>query len=142
MIDCAYSTNFTIISDFRHSSTKLLGAIKRRKITPSTFSLRVGNSCVLVTVHSKDPVKIVGIDSSFLSIGIVKTPELFCSLIGTISYHLFLFVVRWLSCVFGGTVHPLRRLVRYCKCNLKAQHNQLTHGRKSFRLLGRSKISI
>lgn len=61
---------------------------------------------MLVTVHPKDPAKIVGIESSFLSIGIVKTPELFCSLIGTISYQLFLFVVRRLSCDFGGTVYP------------------------------------
>lgn len=81
---CAYSINFTISSDSSHASISQSGEIKDRKTVPSSFSLRVGNSCVLVTVLPKDPLKIVGIESSLCSLGIVKTPELFCSLIGTI----------------------------------------------------------
>ena len=80
---CAYSIKFSTPSDSSHASISQSGAIEERIIVPSSFSLRVGTSCVLVTVLPKDPLKILGIESSPYSLGIVKTPELFCSLIGT-----------------------------------------------------------
>lgn len=89
---CANSIKYTISSDSSHASISQSGAIKDGIKFPSSFSLRVGNSCVLVTVLPKDPLKIVGIESSLCSLGIVKTPELFCSLIGTIVNRADLFL--------------------------------------------------
>lgn len=52
---------------------------------PSSFSLRVGNSCVLVTILNRDSLQLASIMPSLSSLSILRTPELLCSLIGMIS---------------------------------------------------------
>lgn len=51
------------------------------KRTPSSFSLRVGRACVLVSVLDKDPLVI----STGGALSILRTPELLCSLVGRLS---------------------------------------------------------
>ena len=51
-------------------------------ISPASFSLRVGNACVLVTILPKN-VLLMSSQKPLLSpLAILRTPELFCSLIG------------------------------------------------------------
>jgi hypothetical protein len=51
------------------------------KRTPSSFSLRVGRACVLVTILDKDPLVI----NTGGALSILRTPELLCSLVGRLS---------------------------------------------------------
>ena len=49
---------------------------------PSSFTLRVGNACVLVNVLPRNVLQMASVRPSLSPFGILRTPELFCSLIG------------------------------------------------------------
>jgi hypothetical protein len=57
------------------------GKLNLSKRTPSSFSLRVGRACVLVTILDKDPLVI----NTGGALSILRTPELLCSLVGRLS---------------------------------------------------------
>lgn len=56
---------------------------------PSSFALRVGKACVLVTILKKEPLQLASSRPSISSLSIFRTPELFCSFIGAIFHIVF-----------------------------------------------------
>jgi hypothetical protein len=54
-----------------------------QRISPASFSLRVGNACVLVTILPKNDLLMSSQNPLLSPLAILRTPVLFCSLIGT-----------------------------------------------------------
>ena len=70
----------------RQSTTSAGAALNTdegQRISPSSFSLRVGNACVLVTILPKNALQMSSVRPLLSPLAILRTPELFCSLIGT-----------------------------------------------------------